>query len=404
MTPTAVLSVNTAVNANPAASSHAPPVQDGSGSHARADFRKPLQQARQQQARQQQARQQQQTSQASPRASASRDAAPAAKSTTAPRHGTTDDARGQDEKPSSAPATPTPDAATAMLALLGQSIPAQAAPAPVPAPVPTGQGDAAASAGGVTLPAGMQAIANLQVPAMTPPGAQADADDMLDSKSVDALKDSALSTGDASGEVDEKTPAFTDALAAMAKAPAEGQSSQPMSNDHGRTLDALGQLLAAPQAPAQTAAATTPAAHALSMQASAGTPAFAQELGQQVAWLGGQDVKEARIRLHPEDLGQLDVKVSVKQDHVDVSFIAQHPQAVHAVQQTLGQLDTLLAHHGLSLGHAEVGQGGRGNESGQGSTSSGANRGGDDSSTESGSIAAVAAPVIKAIGLLDTFA
>jgi len=168
-------------------------------------------------------------------------------------------------------------------------------------------------------------------------------------------------------------------------------------------LDALNSLMTSPLPQAQPMAPATPA-HVLTMQSSVGTPAFAQELGQQVAWLGGQDVKEARIRLHPEDLGPLDVKVSVKQDHVDVTFIAQHPQAVHAVQQTLGHLDTLLAHHGLALGHAEVGQGGRGNESGQGASPSGAAGSTADDAQESGGIAAVAAPVIKAIGLLDTFA
>ena len=41
---------------------------------------------------------------------------------------------------------------------------------------------------------------------------------------------------------------------------------------------------------------------------------------------------------------------------VDVTFAAQHPAAVHALQQTLPQLDALLAQHGLSLGQADVGQ------------------------------------------------
>jgi len=159
------------------------------------------------------------------------------------------------------------------------------------------------------------------------------------------------------------------------------------------------EALAAPltlHAPAPNAA---PAAHALKMDTPAGGPGFAQELSQQVAWLGGQEIKEARIRLRPEELGQLDVKVSVAEHgRVDVSFTAQHPAAVTAVQQTLGQLDLMLAGHGLSLGQAQVGQ--------QGSGDKGAGYAGDPQdalAAEADPIEGVAATKL-AVGLLDTFA
>lgn len=123
--------------------------------------------------------------------------------------------------------------------------------------------------------------------------------------------------------------------------------------DPARDLHGISAQIAAPASPAP------PSVLMLPVQAPVGSPAFGQELGQQVAWLGsqaGQGLKQASIRLHPEELGQLDIKVSVKHDRVDVVFSAQHPAAVTAVQQTLPQLNHLLAQHGLSLGHAEVGQ------------------------------------------------
>ncbi|MGE7138193.1 flagellar hook-length control protein FliK [Luteibacter sp. NPDC031894] len=86
------------------------------------------------------------------------------------------------------------------------------------------------------------------------------------------------------------------------------------------------------------------------------SPQFAQELGEQIAWMGSGQVKEARIKLHPEELGSMDVRVSMDGAKVNVAVIAQHPAAVHAVQQTLSQLDSMLAHHGLSLGQTDVGQ------------------------------------------------
>lgn len=123
--------------------------------------------------------------------------------------------------------------------------------------------------------------------------------------------------------------------------------------DPARDQNGITALLAAP-----TISTPSPVLM-LPVQAPVGSAAFGQELGQQVAWLSsqaGQGLKQASIRLHPEELGQLDIKVSVKHDRVDVIFSAQHPGAVTAVQQTLPQLNHLLAQHGLSLGHTEVGQ------------------------------------------------
>ncbi|MBN8713229.1 MAG: flagellar hook-length control protein FliK [Xanthomonadales bacterium] len=108
----------------------------------------------------------------------------------------------------------------------------------------------------------------------------------------------------------------------------------------------------------QLAPLPAPAAgtHLLAMAAPLGSDGFHQELATQVNWLAGQDVKQARIRIHPEDLGPIDLKVSVSHEHVDVVFSVQHPGTLQALQQSLPQLGQMLAQHGLSLGHAEVGQ------------------------------------------------
>jgi flagellar hook-length control protein FliK len=127
--------------------------------------------------------------------------------------------------------------------------------------------------------------------------------------------------------------------------------------------------------------------------------AFAQELGQQVTWFVDQGVKQARIRLHPEELGSLDLKISVNHGRVDVAFQAQHPGAVSAVQQSLPQLAQMLAQHGLSLGNTQVGHGqhDRGDQSGH------AGRG--DRVSETGEIhePGMVTPLSQ-LGLVDAFA
>ncbi len=154
-------------------------------------------------------------------------------------------------------------------------------------------------------------------------------------------------------------------------------------------------------APALALPASAPAAPAAPLSAplpaSAGGHAFAQELGQQIAWFVGRDVKQARIRLHPEELGALDLKISMNHGRVDVVFHAQHPGAVIALQQSLPQLDQMLAQHGLSLGNTEVGQHDRGDRRGQAE-----HTGGVADAAEAHPVSLVTP--LGQVGMLDAFA
>jgi flagellar hook-length control protein FliK len=117
------------------------------------------------------------------------------------------------------------------------------------------------------------------------------------------------------------------------------------------------------------------------------SPQFTQELGEQISWMGAGDIKEARIKLHPEELGSMDVRVNMDGGKVNIAIIAQHPAAVHAVQQTLSQLDTMLAHHGLSLGQADVGQRDAGQGTQGGTQGDQGGSGSDDPAATTGAVA-----------------
>lgn len=121
----------------------------------------------------------------------------------------------------------------------------------------------------------------------------------------------------------------------------------------------LGQLAGTHAAPTIT---QPPPPTQLSMQATPGQPQFAQETAQHVAWLVGQDIQRAEIQINPRKLGPIQVEITTHKDRVDVSFAVQHPQTVHALQQTLPQLHDMLAQQGLNLGNATVGQQARGQQ------------------------------------------
>lgn len=187
------------------------------------------------------------------------------------------------------------------------------------------------------------------------------------------------------------------ASAATSMAPTADSASQS-----GTDLAALRGILNTP--PLTTPPTGDTATHSLNINAPVNSSGFAQELGQQVAWLGGQEVKQAQIRLNPQDLGQLDVKVSVEHGRVDVVFMAQHPAAVTAVQQSLGQLNQMLTGQGLSLGQTMVGQQSAQQQfsgsQGQ-STASASAAGVEDESVDA--LAGVSSQPV-AVGLVDAFA
>jgi len=184
-----------------------------------------------------------------------------------------------------------------------------------------------------------------------------------------------------------------------------GAGTQPAGDDQGlpavgKAADHTADLASVLALPATVTAAAPAVTHQLQLPSSVGSQAFAHELGQQVAWLTGQDVKQARIRLHPEELGQLDVKINVSHDRVDVVFSAQHPAAVTAIQQSLSQLGQMLTQQGLSLGHAEVGQHDHGENQGRGGATP--NDAVVDDADEVHGIGLRTS--IGAVGLLDAFA
>lgn len=178
----------------------------------------------------------------------------------------------------------------------------------------------------------------------------------------DGASDNAIDLGEASnagttraGTSATTASTFAAALpgASPASAPVLGVNGLPMAatarKEHA--LDALAPLLASP-----TTANAPTSLPTLQVTVPPNNPGFANELGQQVVWLGQQNIQQASIRLHPDELGAIDVQLKLHHDRVDVTFAVQHPAAAAAVQQSLPQLNQLLAQHGLALGHAEVGQ------------------------------------------------
>jgi flagellar hook-length control protein FliK len=108
--------------------------------------------------------------------------------------------------------------------------------------------------------------------------------------------------------------------------------------------------LAAAAAGSQGAQAA--AGPALAPLADAGS--FADGLGERLLALGGDGLQTARLRLHPETLGPLEVRIRVDGGQADVWFGTQQGQARDAIEGTLPRLREMFAAQGLELGRVQV--------------------------------------------------
>nr|WP_324259257.1 flagellar hook-length control protein FliK [Cellvibrio fontiphilus] len=85
-----------------------------------------------------------------------------------------------------------------------------------------------------------------------------------------------------------------------------------------------------------------------------GQPQWGQGVSERVLWLAAQNVSAAEIRLDPPELGPMQVRVSVNQEQVNISFVSPHPAVRDALDQQLQRLREMFSEQGLNLGNVDV--------------------------------------------------
>jgi flagellar hook-length control protein FliK len=110
-------------------------------------------------------------------------------------------------------------------------------------------------------------------------------------------------------------------------------------------------------APAGTARGAATATTVVVPASPAQQPAFEQALGDRLAWLVQEGKHDARIKLHPAELGSIDVRLSVDGDSTRVSLSSPHAAVRDALEQAVPRLRELLGSAGLDLSHVNVGTG-----------------------------------------------
>jgi flagellar hook-length control protein FliK len=90
------------------------------------------------------------------------------------------------------------------------------------------------------------------------------------------------------------------------------------------------------------------------LQQPVGTQAWADELGTRLTMMTEKGHHTASLRLTPEHLGPLEVRISMRDDQASVWFGAAHADTRAAIEHALPRLRELFAAQGMSLADAGV--------------------------------------------------
>lgn len=102
------------------------------------------------------------------------------------------------------------------------------------------------------------------------------------------------------------------------------------------------------------AAPTTPLPTPV-LNAQLGSSEWQQALGQQIMMFNRNGQHSAELRLHPQDLGTLQISLRIDDNQAQLHMASGHSQVRAALEAALPQLRTALADSGIQLGQSSVG-------------------------------------------------
>lgn len=83
-------------------------------------------------------------------------------------------------------------------------------------------------------------------------------------------------------------------------------------------------------------------------------PEWNTEMGERIIWMHKQNIPSAELRLNPEHLGPVKIKIDVKQDQANISFSTQHAVVKEAIEAALPKLREMFTAQQLNLADVNV--------------------------------------------------
>lgn len=159
-----------------------------------------------------------------------------------------------------------------------------------------------------------------------------------------------------------QTADLNNALAAMSAASGSASQTTDIKNsDNSTLLQNANQLNSAALAVSSAPVSTTPTTTTLvsaptvpQLNAQLGSPEWQQQLGQQVMMFNRQGQQTAELRLHPQDLGSIQISMKIEDGQAQMHFVSGHSGVRAALEAAMPQLRTSLADSGINLSQSQV--------------------------------------------------
>lgn len=125
---------------------------------------------------------------------------------------------------------------------------------------------------------------------------------------------------------------------------------------------------------------------------------FDDAFGQRIVWMVEHRITQAEMRVSPEGVGAIDVRLQLEGNRLTAQFSAASADVRQALEAGMGRLRDMLGQHGMELGDSHVGQQNQGDRPG---TQTGRMHGAEG---ETGSEPVTTIRALRTRGLLDVYA
>jgi len=84
------------------------------------------------------------------------------------------------------------------------------------------------------------------------------------------------------------------------------------------------------------------------------SPRWAQDFSQRIQWVANQSMSGAQIRLNPQNMGPVEVRLQMQNDQVSLSFTAQHGATREVIEAALPRLRELFSEQNINMTDVDI--------------------------------------------------
>lgn len=130
------------------------------------------------------------------------------------------------------------------------------------------------------------------------------------------------------------------------------QSEAPSTALNMSSLSSIEKIISGGNSAALNSASTS----SFTIESLAGSSDWSNQVGDKIRWMGRVNISSAELRLHPAELGTVEIRISTEDEQTKVSFVTNNAVTKEIIEASLPRLRDLLASSGLQLEQSDVSQ------------------------------------------------